>query len=291
MKAIFQYLLQFYLLRWPFPHKGYKYFEQLMQWLQLMEKPFLKKMPEGFQMYLSLQDHIEKQLFWYGSYEQREMEVLLQCIEPESIVVDAGANIGYVSLLAASVAVNGRVWAIEPGQKALVLLKRNLAINPALPIDVLSIALGNDEKSCIYYPSSSDNRGMSGLTPAENHNGEEELVAMTTLDKVSNELQIYRIDVVKLDIEGAELLALQGMKHILKNNRPWLFVEIAKSNLARFAQEPQELLDYLTLYNYEAFQIVGKRLLKKSSFLPESSLILFKPLEKAFPESLKVVVD
>ena len=253
----------------------------------LIQHPFIKKMPEGFLMRLSLEDHIEKQLFWYGSYEQKEMQVLLKFIQSDALVIDIGANIGYVSLLASSVVVNGTVVAFEPGIVALERLHQNLALNPSLKIIVIPKALGNQVRECAYYPSSDENLGMSGLTPAENFSGKKDVVAMTTLDLVAAEQGWPKIDVVKLDVEGAELLVLQGMKSILTNFRPSLFIEIASSNLARFHHNSKQLMDYLGSFDYQSFEILGTGLLKKTTDLSDASLIVFQPIEKAFPATIR----
>ena len=125
------------------------------------------------------------------------------------LFLDAGANEGIYTLFAsAKVGLDGRVIAVEPSPRELVHLRTNLHLNSAHNVDVVEQALA-------------EHRGTLRLLLAEErHSGQNTLgdfaypsvvaaaavqVTVTTVDQIANELELERLDVIELDLEGAEI--------------------------------------------------------------------------------------
>jgi hypothetical protein len=136
-----------------------------------------------------------------GRYEPPLMRWMKRTIQPGSVVFDIGANDGHEALIAAKLAgPTGRVFAFEPLDEAKELLRRNLEANPELAkrIEVLGYMVGKTHD------------------PA---NG------IVSLDGLYREGKVPHPDVVKMDVEGAEVDVLEGMREIAARRCPQCFVE------------------------------------------------------------------
>jgi FkbM family methyltransferase len=171
-------------------------------------------------LYLDSHDYVmASQIYSTGKWEPYETELFLRTIDSNMIVVDIGANIGYYTLLAALN--KATVISFEPVPATYRILARNIALNNLENVTAhekavsntngnVSLCLASDPASC----------GISG-------HGKSIEVDSVTLDSV-----VDRVDVIKMDIEGAEALALEGMRNTLRTNRHLvLFTEVCDSAL------------------------------------------------------------
>jgi hypothetical protein len=82
-----------------------------------------------------------------------------------------------------------------------------------------------------------------------------EEIELTTLDGWAKEHELSRVDIIKLDIEGAETIALRGMSDVLERFQPTLILEINPMWMERLSTSPEELLSLLNLHDYLVFDI------------------------------------
>lgn len=149
-------------------------------------------------------------------YEQLVDRVYTKLYELKKgdIVVDAGAHIGVFTVLAAKrVGDNGGVIAIEPEKKNLENLRKNIEINGFNNVTVVPTGLWNRRnRKRLYLARSSI---VHSLVHSSNKTEEIEVDA---LDNILEKLGVSKVDFIKMDIEGAEIQALAGMKRTLKTN-------------------------------------------------------------------------
>jgi FkbM family methyltransferase len=185
-----------------------------------------------------------RRLFGYGFCEPaaRFMQSLLK---PGDVVIDGGANIGLFTLLAAAgVGSQGRVIACEPSPTTMRLLRANVDRNGFDWVELREVALASEPgrlRLRVFTPGS----GFSSFAPADTSTGVEVEVEVATLDDVASEV-LERLKLVKLDVEGAELLALRGAPRVLHHARPDFIVELEPEHLERQGgsiAEVQELFD------------------------------------------------
>jgi FkbM family methyltransferase len=160
---------------------------------------------------LALDDeHIGQCLGTTGIYDLAVSELLFRLINPGDFVIDAGANIGYMSVLAATA--GAHVVAYEPNPALLPILRQNLGGNG----DVRPIALGARRHTAVLIPPdpSAHNNGL-GRLGSEAEPGAVP-VEVGTLD---DELHGRSVAVLKIDVEGAEQAVLEGAAHALKDGR------------------------------------------------------------------------
>lgn len=138
-------------------------------------------------------------------------DALLDRLRPGDVFVDGGANIGYYTVLAARrVGPSGQVIGIEPIPPTLGQLRRNVAENGASNVALHAVALGAAPGVLVLQVAG----GMYGLgSPDSREGGQAFEVPVATLDSLCGGLP--RIALVKLDVEGGELAALQGAEQVL----------------------------------------------------------------------------
>jgi len=134
--------------------------------------------------------------------------------------VDVGANWGYFTLLAAtSVGPGGRLVSLEPDPRLFPILRANVVRNGFTNVATRQVAASDRGGECSFagFDESSEKWGLSHLIDAP---GEGTFtVATCSVDGLLDELDIQSVDVLKMDIEGAEELALRGMKAGLERRR------------------------------------------------------------------------
>jgi FkbM family methyltransferase len=182
----------------------------------------------------------------------REQFVRAQLVFNEKeVFVDVGANVGSHSLrVAHNYATRGvKVIAIEADSEAHKALVRNIKCNKLTNINAINIAVSDHEGTVALYERSYDGTNvgtglhsiMNELVPGSFNfsNGKSIEVSCNTLDNI---LSNQKADVVKIDIEGAEVLALRGATNLLRNVRT-IIVEIHGGNLER-VKEILESFDF-----------------------------------------------
>lgn len=280
-------LLNWYTQRFSFPKKGWKYVQPLLHFLNLSNKVYRKKIFNGLYMRVNARDHIQKNIFWYGHYEEQVSHVWQNLIHDESIVLDVGANVGYFTLLAAAKARAGNIFSFEPISAFRDLLRQNIALNHFTNIDVLTFCVSDKHGWAKMYIANEANIGMTALLPPENFSGRKETVETIALDDWTKEKNLARVDFVKIDVEGAEKKVLDGMKNILQKHQPVLFVEIISAQLCKFGSSADEIYSTLFNYNYVAYEVTGRRSLKRMTICKEGYDILFLPTGYHLPGTIK----
>lgn len=183
-------------------------------------------------------------------YEPLVTAEFRRLVKPGMVVADVGANIGYFSLLCARLAgPEGKVVAVEPGPQHCALLRFSAAANGFENVEIHQLAVAEKEGFYIYHG------GSSGLTLTEVF-GPESLtrsrlpVRSTTLDEVLKNEE--RVDVLRMDIEGAEYRALLGSVQTLRKHRPVLVIEFVPADLRNVSGiAGPEFLEHVIRLGYE----------------------------------------
>jgi FkbM family methyltransferase len=167
-------------------------------------------------------------------------------VQPGMVVVDAGANIGIYTLYAARLAgERGKVYSFEPTPKTFQILKDNVQVNGFLEsgVVVLDRAALSNRCGVAQLAVYAADGGHNTLFPGAEAGGTVEVPTITVDKALSGEA---RVDVVKIDVEGAEPRVLAGMQTVIKRN-PHLriLMEFAPVHLKRAAVDPAAFLDQL----------------------------------------------
>lgn len=190
-------------------------------------KPILVEMP-GFSIYVRRNDHfIGASIAQHQLYEPHVTQVIKELVQPGSVFLDIGANIGYFTLLAASLTgADGQVVAVEPQAANVELLRQSLAANGFKHVVVYQNAAAEKEESFLFTSSGADSNGrlINPHEPAAAQKGLPIVQAIVLDDLLAN---LPRLDVIKMDIEGAEPRAYAGMQRLLDRHQPTMILEFS----------------------------------------------------------------
>lgn len=221
-------------------------------------------------MTLALADHMHGQIFWNGFYSRDIVLLLDRLLDPGMVVLDVGANVGEITLAAAKrVGASGRVVSFEPVAHLHAQLLTNAAANAfeqVLPVK--AGALDQPGSADIYVAAGTfrDGTSHSGLgtlySSSITSESMRETIDITTIDDVVTRQGLNRVDVIKLDIEGAELPALRGAGATLAKYGPVLIIEIQDETAGRAGYRAADLLGYLDQFGYRYFTIGRKARLR-----------------------------
>jgi FkbM family methyltransferase len=160
-----------------------------------------------------------------GAYQPHLTGLFERTLAPGMTFVDVGANIGYFSLLAGRiVGETGAVVAIEPGERNCVLLHRSAVRNRLRNIRLHPCAISDRRETLVYLPQGS-NGTITGLPGDGEVPSGGRLVPATTLDDLVASLD--RVDVIKIDVEGAEARVLRSAAATLERHRPLVVSEFS----------------------------------------------------------------
>ncbi|MCJ7514892.1 MAG: FkbM family methyltransferase [Dehalococcoidia bacterium] len=153
-------------------------------------------------------------------YEKGTTKLFIQLVKEGMTVVDIGANIGYYTLLAARrVGPHGRVYAFEPGPQDFKLLTGNLRLNGYNNVVAIQKAVSNKTGTAPLFLSP---RGSTAHSLLSSRDNSKETIAIETvaLDGFFDREGCPAIQVIKMDIEGWEMEALDGMRRTIMRNSP-----------------------------------------------------------------------
>ncbi len=192
----------------------------------------------------------------FGSdFERLERECVLSYLakskEEESVFIDIGGNCGLYSLNVTQRYPKAHAYCFEPVPTSQALIKINGQHNDlADRITLVRVALG-DKPATVRMTAS-----YSAMDHIVVGNGRDELspliieVPMITLDSFVLERSLNRVDFIKCDVEGAELLVFKGAQTVLRRFHPPILVEIEARHTKRFAYAPEDLDKFLRDFDY-----------------------------------------
>jgi FkbM family methyltransferase len=179
-----------------------------------------------------------------GEYEPEVVTICRQKLQPGMIVIDAGAYAGYYTrLFSELVGPKGKVYAFEPQPKNIAVLQHNIE-RSRYPENIVLVqkAVSNQVGQLQIYQHRNDTAKTS-LYSAINLESPM-MITSTTLDAFLVEQSFAKIDLIKLDIEGAELAALDGMQNLITLSKNLiLIVECSPQILARIGSAPTALIN------------------------------------------------
>jgi len=200
-------------------------------------------------------------------HEESTTNLFQKTIKKGDIVVDLGANIGYFTLLAARlVGKGGRVYAFEPEPRNYSYLLKNIQLNSYSNITAIQKAVSDrDGKARLYMcPYDTGHHTINQQEGIEDYrHGRTGRVSAVDVESVIldrfMEGREDGIDVIKMDVEGAEALALSGMDRILKENKDIkMFVEFFPLFIKKMGSSPEEFISKLLEdYGFSIF-IIGQ---------------------------------
>ena len=213
----------------------------------------------GLKVRIYPDDVIGRAIFVHGFFEPSECRFVRRFLKPGMTFLDLGANLGQYTLLAAwRVGKTGAVHSFEPSSRMFSELGFNLRLNDLSDICVLNRMAISDlvgmANLSVYEPGAEVFCSL-GTRRWENHTlvGYEQ-VETTTIDNYVRSHKIAKVDLIKMDIEGAELLALRGARDLLSQSKaPAIILEVGDLNTQGFGYQAVEICEHLKQMDYRMY--------------------------------------
>lgn len=192
--------------------------------------------------------------------EPEMLASFVQAIEPSDTIFDIGASVGLMTVHAAAVAERGEVFAFEPDPENMLRLRHNVVLNGLKNVTFLQWAVSNTAGTCTLYTD-----GSAGAAPTLREQTNRTIapkgqiqVPTKTIDDEIRQKCLPAPDLIKMDIEGAEILALSGAQSLLAGRfrrRPRvIFLELHPLFLPDFGATVQDVQAIMLAHGYKLAQ-------------------------------------
>lgn len=223
---------------------------------------FLMHMPGdagGYSFHCDLRDLISREVCFTGQYEPQETALVKSILQPGMSFVDVGANWGYFTLLAASlVGPNSQVLSLEPDPRLFPILQENVRRSQLDQVTVLQVAAAHEPGtlSLAGYAEDDGNFGVSRIVSTSEGHPQIFQVNSDSLDCILHQQEFSSVDLMKMDIEGAETFAILGLEKSLTERKVRrLLLELHPAQLAEHGSSVSAIIQTLESSGYRAWTI------------------------------------
>lgn len=199
---------------------------------------------------------------YFNMIEKEQTEAFTDTLSDGQVLFDIGANVGYYTLLGSRlVGLCGKVIAVEPVVRNLAYLYQHIVLNKANNVSIVTAACSDTVSLAMFSLEQNHAMGYLAYNHGERNEGKKELflVPTVTIDAMVQQMEISP-DVIKVDVEGAELSVLKGAQTTLREIRPRVFLS-THSEVLR-----SDCLEYLAKLGY-TFEVLSLDKKNPSEFL------------------------
>jgi FkbM family methyltransferase len=257
----------------PIPHWRFAHFERSSElavhvrhslWLTARLRDIKQPIPipwhGGTRLALHLDNDLSHALFADGCFDPNEFALLDRVLQPGMVFLDGGANEGVYTVFASvRVGPSGRVLAVEPSRREIGRLRTNVSLNGLCNVEIVEAALAECAGQAELMIAERRHAGLNtlGAFIYDVNAAGTDTVTTVTLDELVAERDLKRLDIVKLDLEGAELRALSGAQRVLTEMKPLLLIELSDAALRHQNGSQSGLLRLLEEKGYVVFTTDG----------------------------------
>ena len=247
---VFLHTSEFWQQKWPFARGKYLLARVNDQLYNLgLLRPVQVEI-NGAIMELDPRDLVTQSILSSGIWEPESTRIV-EALPEGGVFIDVGAHVGYYSLTASKrVGRSGRVISVEPNPPTVDRLKRNISLNNASNVSVQQVACTDTEKMLHFFQAGFENTGSSSESNKNAHSSREIEVRGVPLDTIVKDLDLKRVDLVKIDVEGAELQVLTGMKQSMAKYGPKIIIELVEENLENLGTSVKEVQEFFRQNGY-----------------------------------------
>ena len=224
-----------------------------------------------------------------AAHDRAEIEFILNNLKPSSILFDIGANVGLFSIVAGLKEKTCKIYAFEPSSQNFEILKENTKLNNLKNVFPDRVAIANFVGETMLKLNSSFKDVLNTIGQPRYPDCKivgKEKVPVTTLDEFIKRNNIPKVNIMKVDVEGAEFLVFQGAKTLLKRkDAPLIIYESSLWTTKGFGYHPVEIMWSLRDLGYKLFDL-DEETGKISPFLSarqyDATIIALKPNHPLF---------
>lgn len=243
---------------------------------RLILRPFMSRKPALLKDRFACRYHlpsyaepIAQHIFTFGVYEPDTIKVILRLLPENGTFIDVGANLGAIAIPIARARPRATLLCIEADPEIYQLLQVNISDNCPGHVSTSHCIVGpREEEQVAFYRAPDEKFGMGSIAPQFHENPIK--LKQRSLDGILKESGINCVDVIKMDVEGAELGVLQGAKRLLFSNLPpaiiFEFGDWAEARVA--GQRPGDAQALLFRHGYRLFRLGRDGALGEEFFAP-----------------------
>ncbi|MBU3699609.1 MAG: FkbM family methyltransferase [Candidatus Kapabacteria bacterium] len=237
----------------------------------------------GMRMHLDLTEYLQSHLYVFGDYELPTIRFIRQRLQANAVCIDVGAQMGYLTLAMATAA--GRATTVHSFEPEDVNAKRfleNMTLNNLSNVHLHRCAVSNVDGTLRLYLSKDMNAGThSTVYNPDNVSTDFIEIPSTTLDSFSTTHGLQRMDLVKIDVEGAEFDVLRGAETVLRTLRPCVILELSDALQKAHGTTCRQIKQHMADRGYSAFTIAddGTPVPSALDALHMNDNVVFLPLQ------------
>ena len=231
----------------------YRFFGKFLEEKARKKGEIIYQSSFGFKVNLKL-DRVVDRYFYIGSFEKETFSFFKKLVKPNMTIIDIGGNIGLFSLTAsATMDDSGKIYAFEPAEEVFNDFQKNIELNNFKNIQLIKKGVA-DKSGEISFNICEDNAYNSiNLTPM-NKIVRKITIKTVSLDDFCAKEEIKKIDIIKIDTEGAEFMVLKGgEKTLTKEDAPILIMEYNRFILSE--AQLSDIRNILTKYGYNLWEL------------------------------------
>ena len=205
---------------------------------------------QKFYMEIDPRDFLQRCIYASGTWEPHVTKVIKERLKPGDTFVDIGANVGFFTLYTSHlVGPQGRIYAFEPNPEVFARLKRNVELNRLVNVWIYPVALSDHKGASALFLGPPDNSGAASLRRTASATAIQ--VPLDTFDDAFRDLGVARVAMIKIDVEGAEVLVLTRAVDTLRRDHPEILCEVSEWSLECMGSSSDELFQFLADLGYK----------------------------------------
>lgn len=183
----------------------------------------------GIRMRLDITEYLQAHLYVFGDYELPTIRFLRSVLKPGSVCLDVGAQMGYLTLAMATAASRQTiVHSFEPEDQNAARFRENIALNDLSNVMLHQTAVSTVDGALKLYLSNDRNAGTHSTVYIESNVSTEFIeIPSVRLDSFTAQQQLQTVDLIKIDVEGAEVDVIEGARSVLQHHRPVVIMELS----------------------------------------------------------------
>jgi FkbM family methyltransferase len=202
---------------------------------------------------------VQRAVYYLSYYEVKETRWLKKQVKADWVFFDVGANFGYYSMIVSKFSGGqARIYAFEPFAPIFASLQRNKELNGLENVLTFKLALSDKEGEIEFLAPPVGNLGGGKISPVKvdaQPRAVSERVKTTTLDAFAQSHAVAKIDFIKVDVEGAEMMLLSGAKETIGRCKPVMMIEFNPQALADFGASAEGLLKEIHSLGFKTWTI------------------------------------
>jgi FkbM family methyltransferase len=218
--------------------------------------------------------------YWMGLHELNEWRFLNRHLRSDMVFADIGANQGEFSLFAAKRLQRGKVLAFEPVNIYQAQLKENISLNSFNNIQTFDFGLSDQTMQMPIYSSLEgigENEGLATIFQSKERSRLVQQIELKRFDDILPALHISRLDFMKIDVEGAELMVLKGAVKSIEKYRPYIMLEVSEETYRAAGYSVADVRSFFDALGYTLHVIMKDGTLKPAQAIPSFCNLVFKP--------------